>query len=154
MRIFLAWLASAAVLVACAGEPAEEPRDHPSSSVTFGGPDAKLAVKIADDIEERRRGLMDVEELPADQGMAFVWPEPERGTFWMKNTLIPLSIAFVDDAGRVIDILDMEPCEADPCPRYGIHAPYVLAVEANLGWFDEHGVQAGDRADLRTNLDG
>ena len=72
----------------------------------------------------------------------------------MKDTLIPLSIAFVDEAGRVIDVLDMQPCESDPCPTYGVDEPYVLAVEANLGWFDDHGVGAGDRAELRTSLYG
>ena len=154
MRILLASLASAAVLVACAGEPGEEPEDRPSSSVTFGGPDATLFVEIADDVQERRKGLMGVEHLPADQGMAFVWPEPVEGTFWMKNTLIPLSIAFVGAESEVIDILHMEPCEADPCPKYGIDEPYVLAIEANRGWFDRHGVEAGDRAELRTSLDG
>ena len=103
---------------------------------------------------EQRRGLSGIEQLPADEGMAFVWQEPVGSTFWMKDTLIPLSIAFVDEAGRVIDVLDMQPCESDPCPTYGVDEPYVLAVEANLGWFEDHGVEAGDRAELRTSLYG
>jgi hypothetical protein len=149
----LASLVSLTVLSACAGETNETSPDRPASTVTFQGTDATLFVEIADDTEERRRGLMGVENLPTDQGMAFVFPEPVEGTFWMKDTLIPLSIAFVDASGRVLDVLDMEPCEADPCPHYGIDEPYVLAIEANLGWFDEHGVDAGDRAELEASLD-
>ena len=86
--------------------------------------------------------------------MAFVWPGPVDSTFWMKDTLVPLSVAFVDESGYVIDVLDMQPCETDACPSYGIDEPFVLAIEANLGWFDEHGVGAGDRAELRRALDG
>jgi uncharacterized membrane protein (UPF0127 family) len=72
----------------------------------------------------------------------------------MKDTLVPLSIAFVDESGHVIDVLDMQPCETDACPSYGIDEPFVLAIEANLGWFDEHGVGAGDRAELQSGVDG
>jgi hypothetical protein len=149
----LAWLVSLTVLATCAGETNETFPDRPASTVTFQGADATLFVEIADDTEERRRGLMGVEHLPADQGMAFVWTEPVDGTFWMKDTLIPLSRAVVDEGRRRLGVLDMEPCEADPCPHYGIDEPYVLAIEANLGWFDEHGVDAGDRAELEASLD-
>lgn len=97
---------------------------------------------------------MGVERLPADEGMAFVFDEPVSSTFWMKDTLIPLSIAFVDEADRVIGVRDMQPCEADPCPTYGVDGPYILAIEANLGWFDEHGIEAGDRAELRMSAYG
>lgn len=122
--------------------------------MSFEGADALLYVDVADDAEERRRGLMGVESLPADEGMAFVFDEPVSSTFWMKDTLIPLSIAFVDEGGTVIDVLDMQPCETDPCPTFGVGEPYVLAVEANLGWFDDHGVGEGDRAELRASLHG
>jgi len=92
---------------------------------------------------------MNVESLPADEGMAFVFDEPVSSTFWMKDTPIPLSIAFVDEDGRVIGVRDMQPCEGDPCPTYGVDEAYVLAIEANLGWFEEHGIDAGDTAELR-----
>jgi uncharacterized membrane protein (UPF0127 family) len=134
-------------LVACSGSDTHP--DRPPSTVTFEGADAPLYVDVADEAEERRRGLMGVENLPGDEGMAFVFDEPVDSTFWMKDTPIPLSIAFVDEDGRVIDVLDMEPCEADPCPSYGIDEPYVLAIEANIRWFQEHGVEAGDSAELK-----
>ena len=143
------------ILVGACTDDAPEPSDAlPGSTMTFGGTDATLAVDLADDPQERRKGLMGIEELPADHGMAFVWPGPVDSTFWMKDTLVPLSVAFVDESGLVIDVLDMEPCDTDPCPSYGIDEPFVLAVEANLGWFDDHGVGAGDRAELQRSFDG
>jgi uncharacterized membrane protein (UPF0127 family) len=151
MRSFLAVLVSLTSLAGC-GEQGNEGR--PTSTVRFGGTEATLAVEVADDTEEQRRGLMGVEHLPAGQGMAFVWREPVQSTFWMKDTLVPLSIAFVDESGRVIDVLDMQPCETDTCPTYGVNEPYVFAIEANIGWFDDHGIEAGDRAELRESLDG
>jgi uncharacterized membrane protein (UPF0127 family) len=142
-----------AALVACSGTDAPPP-DRPPSTVSFEGADALLYVDVADDAEERRRGLMGVESLPADEGMAFVFDEPVGSTFWMKDTLVPLSIAFVDEDDRVIGVRDMQPCEADPCPSYGIDEQYVLAIEANLGWFREHGVETGDSAELRVMAHG
>jgi len=154
MRWILAASLPFTLLVACGRDMPGRSEPVPPSTVTFGGTEATLHVEIADETDEQRRGLMGVEHLPLDQGMAFVWEEPVGSTFWMKNTLLPLSVAFVDDTGHVIDVLDMQPCEEDPCPRYGVDAPYVLAVEANLGWFDDHGVEIGDRADLRASLYG
>jgi uncharacterized protein len=133
--------------VACAGTDPTPSR--PPSTVAFAGSDAALYVDVADTAQEQQRGLMGVEVLPADEGMAFVFDEPSDSTFWMKDTLIPLSIAFVDQNGRVIGLLDMQPCDADPCPTYGVDDPYVLAIEANLGWFDEARIEVGDHAELR-----
>jgi uncharacterized protein len=154
MRRFLGALVVLTTTVSCADVAAENPQRTPPSTVAFEGTEAILHVEIADDADEQRQGLMGITELPADQGMAFVYTDPNDGAFWMKDTLIPLSIAFVDEGGRVIDVLDMEPCEADPCPRYGIDRPYVLAIEANLGWFRDHGVDVGDEAELRVDPDG
>jgi uncharacterized membrane protein (UPF0127 family) len=109
---------------------------------------AALRVEIADDDSSREQGLMGVTHLAADRGMAFVWDAPTDGTFWMKDTVIPLSIAFVDDTGRVVTISEMTPCQADPCPTYAASAPYRTAVEANAGWFADNGVEVGDRMSL------
>jgi uncharacterized protein len=154
MRQITTALVSLTLLGACIDDPPVPSDTHPESTVTFGGTDAVLAVDIADDPHERREGLMGIEELPTDQGMAFVWPGPVDSTFWMKDTLVPLSVAFIGESGHVIDVLDMQPCVSEPCPSYGIDEPFVLAVEANLGWFDHHGVGAGDRAELRRTPDG
>lgn len=143
------WVLAAAVafgLAACADGP--EFSDRPPSEVTFESSDAVLYVQIADDPSERRRGLMGRHQLPEDEGMAFVFDRPVTTGFWMKDTHIPLSIAFVDEEDRVVGLREMEPCPADPCPSYGIGEPYVMAIEANAGWFGEHGVEEGDRAML------
>ena len=137
---------------ACTGTDPTPSR--PPSTVAFSGSDSALYVDVADTAQEQQKGLMGVEVLPADEGMAFVFDEPSDSTFWMKDTLIPLSIAFVDGDGRVIGLLDMQPCEFDPCPTYGIDEPYVLAIEANLGWFGEAGIEVGDHAELRVSAYG
>jgi len=136
-------------IVACSGT--DSTPNRPASTVAFDGSDAVLYVDVAETAQARQTGLMGVERVPADEGMAFVFDEPVDSTFWMKDTLTPLSIAFVDENGRVIGVLDMQPCEADPCPTYGIDEPYVLAIEANLGWFAEAGIEVGDRAELRVS---
>ena len=120
----------------------------PPSTVAFAHKGA-LHVDVAADDAARARGLMGVSDLPANQGMAFVWNAPTDASFWMKDTLIPLSIAFVDASRHVVTIHEMTPCTADPCDTYEASTPYVMAVEANAGWFDEHGIEVGDGAVLR-----
>jgi uncharacterized membrane protein (UPF0127 family) len=141
--------ALAVITVACGGTDSTLKR--PSSTVSFDGKDAVLYVDVANTPQEQQKGLMGVETLPADEGMAFVFDRPTDSTFWMKDTLIPLSVAFIDANDRLIGLRDMPPCEADPCPTYGIDEPYVLAIEANLGWFDEAGIDVGDHAELRVS---
>jgi len=142
------------LFAACGSAPSGTTFDRPSSTVLFPRTDATLHVRIADSDDERARGLMQVEHLPDDEGMAFVYPEPSTSSFWMRNTLIPLSIAFVDGDGRVVGFRDMQPCGTESCPLYGVEEPFVIAIEANLGWYDEHGIQVGDRAEMRTSDDG
>jgi uncharacterized membrane protein (UPF0127 family) len=91
---------------------------------------------------------MHVMALAPDDGMAFVFDGPVTDGFWMKDTLIPLSVAFVGEDGRIISESDMDPCTADPCPTYPASGPYTMAIEANLGWFHDHGVRVGSKARL------
>jgi uncharacterized membrane protein (UPF0127 family) len=105
-------------------------------------------VEVADTTVERRTGLMGRETLSPFDGMAFLWTDPVQGSFWMKDTLIPLSIAFWDQEGRIVSIMDMEPCRADPCPTYGPGAPYVGALEVAKGELERRGVGVGDTVDL------
>jgi uncharacterized protein len=114
---------------------------------TATGP-ATLQVEVAADGYSRGKGLMNRPRLAPDAGMVFVFQSPRSGGFWMKNTVIPLSIAFWDRSGRILKLLDMAPCEADPCPIYYPGVIYTRAVEANRGWFDSHGVRPGDRVVL------
>jgi len=114
---------------------------------TDDGP-VRLTVEAADTPAEREHGLMERTSLGADEGMVFLFDGPTDGQFWMKDTLIPLSIAFWDEAGRIVGIRNMDPCTADPCPTYGVAEPYVGALEVNQGFFGEHGVVTGDRIEL------
>jgi uncharacterized membrane protein (UPF0127 family) len=107
-----------------------------------------MQLEIADTDAERAKGLMGVTRLPENHGMAFLWDAPTDGAFWMKDTLIPLSIAFVGQDGKVVTIQEMTPCAADPCPTYTATGPYVTAIEANAGWFDTHHVEVGDEVGL------
>ena len=143
VRIFVAAMLTAGLLVACTESDPPAP-DDTLGTITFEG-GATLEVRFADEPDERQRGLMGVTSLPPDEGMAFDFGDtPQTGEFWMKDTLIPLSIAFVDDRRRIVTILEMEPCEADPCPTYASHEPYVWAIEANAGWFERQRIEAGD----------
>jgi uncharacterized membrane protein (UPF0127 family) len=108
-----------------------------------------LEVEVAETDEQRRYGLMFRESLDADSGMVFIFFEPHTGGFWMKNTLIPLSVAFFDVDGEILAILDMEPCKKDPCPSYFPGVEYMGALEVNRGAFDEWGVEEGDVVHVR-----
>jgi uncharacterized protein len=108
----------------------------------------RLSVETADTPAEREHGLMGRTSLGSDDGMVFVFDGPTDGSFWMKDTLIPLSVAFWSEGGRIVGLRDMDPCTADPCPTYGSPEPYVGALEVNRGFFEEHGVVIGDRVEL------
>ena len=97
-----------------------------------------LLVEVADTAEERARGLMSRETLPEDRGMLFVFEAEGQPGFWMKDTLIPLSIAFIEGEGVVIDIQDMEPRDET---IHKADAPYLYTVEANQGWFARNGIE-------------
>ena len=119
--------------------------DGSRAAIETDAGDVVVQVEVADTEAERERGLMGRRDLPADSGMAFVFPADTTTSFWMKDTLIPLSIAFYDNAGRIVRILDMQPCRADPCPLYDPRGAYRGALEVNLGAFRRWGVQVGDR---------
>jgi len=112
-----------------------------------GGGKVELMVEIADDPREQTRGLMERTALGEDRGMLFVYPDEEVLSFWMKNTLIPLSIAFIGSDGRIVDLQDMKPLDDDP-PHYVSAEPARYALEVNKGYFEKHGIKVGDRADL------
>lgn len=142
------------------GRPTPDPRASMSSGsgttlmpsegyavapIAFVDDDRRVAmpVWVADTADLRARGLMYRTSVPADAGMLFVFDELSSGAFWMKNVTLPLSIAFVGQDGTVQQIMDMEPCAAEPCARYQPDEPYRYAVEANLGYFARHGIAPG-----------
>ncbi|MDX6512591.1 MAG: uncharacterized protein QOE36_2095, partial [Gaiellaceae bacterium] len=83
--------------------------------------------------------------LGARAGMLFVFATPVDAAFWMKNTRIPLSVAFLDAGGKILAIRRMAPCPREPCPVYGSPAPYRLALEVNAGAFTRWHAVRGDR---------
>ena len=110
---------------------------------------ALFNVEVADTPEERAYGLMNRESLPDDSGMLFVFFEPASSGFWMKDTPLPLSIAFFDRDGEIIAMYDMDPCEKDPCKTYRPPQRYWGALEVKQGVLEEQGVEVGDV--VRTN---
>jgi uncharacterized membrane protein (UPF0127 family) len=135
----LAFAAVVLLLSACGGT-----ENSPRAIIQTGGGDVVVHVEIADAPGERARGLMGRTELAKDAGMVFSFPEDSTSPFWMKDTLIPLSIAFYRADGRIVRILDMEPCRLDPCRVYDPRATYRGALEVNQGAFRRWGVKVGD----------
>ena len=159
MRRFLILFLSMLILVGCSdssngnADTSEPQATRPPGSPEFArgrvlidtGDDSVLIdVDVAETDEQRAFGLMKRESLPDDEGMLFVFFEDSVSAFTMRNTLIPLSIAFFDLDGEILKILDMEPCEAEPCPSYDPAVTYRGALEVNQGAFDEWGVEVGD----------
>jgi uncharacterized membrane protein (UPF0127 family) len=135
----LALILTTITLAACGGD---DGRTRVVVSTASG--DVAVHVEVADDGDERARGLMGRTALDRDAGMVFLFPADTRGAFWMKDTLIPLSIAFYDENGHILRILDMEPCSEDPCPPYKPGVAYRGALEVNRGAFADWGVEEGD----------
>jgi uncharacterized protein len=137
-------------LLACSGIGSTPGSGHLVGDLTFDtSRDVRVFVSVADSPEERQRGLMGITSLDRDAGMIFVFQDQVSDSFWMKDTLIPLSIAFWNEDGVIIDILDMEPCHQDVCPTYGPRLPYTYALEMNAGWFHHHDIAPGDHVDVR-----
>jgi len=101
-----------------------------------------LRVEVVATQEQRANGLMFREKLAKNDGMLFIFEELGYHSMWMMNTLIPLSVAFVDSEGRILNIADMEPKTLDSHFAAG---PARYAIETNKGWFAERGLKAGDK---------
>ena len=109
-------------------------------TIKCGGAD--LTVEIAADVGSRDRGLMHRESLPDNTGMLFVYKKKMYGRLWMKNTLVPLSAAFIDKDGRILQIIQMKKTNSTKIYRSKEKMKYV--IEAPLGWFSKNGVMVGD----------
>ena len=103
---------------------------------------AAFTVEIADTADERARGLMNRRTLPEDRGMLFVFPRDQKVSFWMKNTTIPLTVAYIARDGRIVELHDLEPLSQVPVPsRRSVR----YALELNRGAFERAGAGVGDR---------
>jgi uncharacterized protein len=140
-------LAIAAILFALGCPAAAPAQTAPEPRVNAGLARTTLSVaghginvEVADTPGTRETGLMNRFSIPPDEGMLFVFPSPQPLAFWMHNTYMPLSIAFIDADGRVLNVDDMAPRTDDSHPSHG---EALYALEMRQGWFRRHGVDSG-----------
>ena len=105
----------------------------------------KIKAEIADTEEKRGMGLMFRENLDEDTGMLFIFNDEYLYTFWMKNTLIPLDIIFIDENNYIVDIVYADPCEEEPCKSYKPKKSAKYVLEVNGNFTIENNINAGDK---------
>lgn len=106
-----------------------------------------IHVELAITDAERQTGLMNRDEIPDNHGMLFIFEKEQRLSFWMKNTRIPLSIAYIDKKGKILEIYDMEPYSLESVSSKRSSIKY--ALEVNKGFFRESGIKVGDSINLQ-----
>ena len=134
----LAWVVFA---LACSGD--RSGGSAPTETIPLWIRGHILTVELCADPESRARGLMFRRTIADNAGMLFVFPSPRPLSFWMRNTFVPLSIAFLDGGGRILNIEAMAPFD-EAGHRSAGEAAY--ALEVPLGWFEQHAIEAGDVA--------
>lgn len=135
MRIVAAFAAAALLATAQAQQPAL-PEIRLSAGMHL------IRAEVADTFSSRAQGLMHRASLPPNGGMLFIFEQAEIHCMWMKNTLIPLSVAFLDERGAIINIADMQPhSEESHCAA----RPARYALEMSRGWFEQRGIGSGAR---------
>ena len=134
------FLFASALTLLLASAAAQSPQRLPAVELRAGM--HRVVAQVAQTDAQRALGLMHVRTMPQHEGMLFVFEQAATQCFWMRNTLLPLSIAFLADDGSVVNIADMQPqSEASHCPK----KPVRYALEMNQGWFDKRGLRAGSR---------
>jgi uncharacterized membrane protein (UPF0127 family) len=129
-------------LVALIGAGALRAAELPTMELTISS--HRLVAEIAATNDTRTTGLMNRFSLAPDHGMLFIFPAPQPLAFWMHNTYVPLSIAFIGADGRILNIEDMAPRTDDTHPSRGAA---LYALEMKKGWFSDRGIHAGDRVE-------
>lgn len=152
----LAALAASALLAsACGASPAPAPPPAATPTAATAGPRAVLpsgavySLELALTPEDQAEGLMYRENLPEKTGMLFLFAEKSPHHFWMKNTMIPLDMIWLDEAGRVVYIYaNTPPCKADPCPTYGPDTDVRRVLEIAGGMAEKEGVRVGTTVEI------
>lgn len=108
----------------------------------------KIIIEIADSEEERSKGLMFRTSLKENAGMLFIFDQPSIQAFWMKNTLIPLDMIFIDENKRIADIATAQPCTLDPCPVYKSTRQVIYVLEVNAGFAERNNIDVGDKVEI------
>ena len=130
-----------AALVLCAWSIAAR-ADPPEVTLMITG--KPLTAEVASNDAQRSTGLMHRRMLPENRGMLFVFPDTAMHGMWMMNTYVPLSVAFIDREGKIINIEDMQPQTQNP---HTASKPAKYALEMNLGWFAKRGIKPGTKVE-------
>jgi uncharacterized membrane protein (UPF0127 family) len=139
VRAFLTSVLLCAPLISQANESAE-PQNLPSVLLSAGI--HKIRAMVAETPDQRQTGLMHRQAMEVNEGMLFVFESPMRQCFWMKNTLLPLSAAFIGDDGRIVNVVDMAPQSLE---SHCSEKPVRFVLEMHKGWFSKRGLKPGDR---------
>ena len=131
------------VVLIVGGVLAQETAQLALPAITISVAGKAVTAEVADEPQERVTGLMFRKNLASDSGMLFVMPEPEHAAFWMKNTTLPLSVAYINESGLILEIHDLRPLDEKPVPSAFSNIAYALEMEQ--GWFARNGILAGDR---------
>ena len=138
----------ALILIALSGKTMACPLELPTAMIFING--NPLTVELATTPTSRGCGLSHRNELPENQGMLFIFSDLRPRNFWMKDTFIPLSIAYLYDSGQIFSIQDMIPLQTDR--QYPSLHPAAYALEVNQGWFSRHGIGVGDVVEMKLPL--
>lgn len=130
------------LMLAAAGTSAQERAQPRLQTVELTAGMHRIQAEVAQTPTQQMIGLMHRQTMAANEGMLFVYEQPQVHCFWMRNTLLPLSIAFIDDDGRIVNVLDMQPLTED---SHCAARPVRFALEMNQGWFAKRGLKAGSR---------
>ncbi|MFN9451183.1 MAG: DUF192 domain-containing protein [Rubrivivax sp.] len=137
----LLWLALGGPQAAWA-QPAPQAPQPRLPTVALGAGMHNIVAEVASTPLQRQIGMMMRTEMAQHEGMLFVFEEPQRQCFWMRNTLLPLAIAFISDDGRIVNLAEMQPRSDD---SHCSTAPVRYVLEMNKGWFSKRGIKAGDK---------
>lgn len=139
-RIAVAWLIALASSSISAQTTGQAQMDLPRAQLQAGM--HLIQVQVASTGRQREIGLMWRKEMPVQEGMLFVFEQPAGQCFWMRNTLIPLTAAFIADDGTIVNLADMQPQnDASHCSGQ----PVRFVLEMNQGWFAKRGIRAGQK---------
>ncbi len=128
-------------LIGCAKNPENFQRVYIDNGKNL----IKVNAEIADDNNERMKGLMFREKLNENGGMLFIFDEERQLSFWMKNTLMPLDMIFIGGNSEIVDIKHAVPCRQDPCETYDSAKPAKYVLEVNAGFATKNNIQVGDK---------
>ncbi len=144
--LFIFLLLGIALLLGCSSRHPKPKSDLPIVSLKLGG--QEIWVEVANKEATRDLGLMFRQAMDWNSGMLFVFPDSATRAFWMKNTVIPLSIAFMDEKGIIENIAEMQPQNEESIWSKG---PAKYALEMNAGWFTKEGLKPGDTVEGALN---